>query len=258
MNYNDEKNFIINEIKRSYEKLVTKEFIISQKSQFDLVTDIDLKIEKTLTDAIKNRYPDDLIVGEELSFDERITGRVWTIDPIDGTCNMARDIKLFGVQCSLIENGEIVLGVIYLPNYQEVIYAIKNQGCFLNERRVFVKEVELNNSIVSFGDYSHKYKELATLQHSSIQYLYPLISKIRMFGAACIDFSNVALGRTDGCVVLTDNLWDICPGIIICKEAKAIVTNLKGKEYRIGDCGVIVATSNQLSNLLLNSIKIIN
>ena len=48
MNYNDEKNFIINEIKRSYEKLVTKEFIISQKSQFDLVTDIDLKIEKTL------------------------------------------------------------------------------------------------------------------------------------------------------------------------------------------------------------------
>ena len=83
MNYNDEKNFIINEIKRTYEKLVTKEFIISQKSKFDLVTDIDLKIEKTLTDAIKNRYPDDLIVGEELSFDEKITGRVWTIDPID-------------------------------------------------------------------------------------------------------------------------------------------------------------------------------
>lgn len=255
MNYIDEKNFIITEIKKTYENIVTKEFIISQKSQFDLVTDIDLTIEKVLTSAINTKYPNDLIVGEELSFEKKITGRVWTIDPIDGTCNMARDIKLFGVQCSLIENGEIVLGVIYLPFYDEVIYAIKNQGCFLNDKKVGVKEGEINNSIVSFGDYSHKYKKLASLQHSSIQFLYPLISKIRMFGAACIDFSNVAIGRTDGCVVMTDNLWDICPGIIICKEAKAFVTNLKGKEFRLGDCGVIVASSKQLSNLLCESIE---
>lgn len=256
MKYNLEKEFIINEIKKAYEKYATIKLNIHQKSQFDLVTDIDLSIEKSLSSAIQSKFPDDKILGEEFSFDEKIVGRVWTVDPIDGTCNMARGIKLYGVQCSLIENGEIVLGVIYLPHFNEVIYATKNNGCFINDTKVTVSDTSLNNAIVSFGDYPHRTtSEIADMQHLAIKKLYPIIAKIRMFGAACIDFSNVALGRSDGCVVITKNLWDICPGIILCKEAGAIVTNIKGEEYKFGDDGVIASSTKELNELLCKSLN---
>lgn len=257
MKYNEEKEFIISEIKKAYEMYANNNYNITQKTQFDLVTDIDLNIEKSLSKAINDKFPGDKILGEEFSFDEPIIGRTWTIDPIDGTCNMARGLKLYGVQCSLIENEEIVLGVIYLPHFNEIIYAIKNEGCYINDEKINVNSlVTLNNAIVSFGDYPHKAtSEIADLQHSVIKSLYSIIAKIRMFGAACIDFSSVALGRTDACVVITKNLWDICPGIILCKEAGAIIKNLDGDEFKLGDDGVIASANIELSNLICNSFK---
>ena len=257
MMYKVEKDFIIEQIKKSYQKCASMEYNTSQKTDFDLVTNIDLAIEKEISNAIKETFPQDHILGEEFSHDEEIVGRTWTIDPIDGTCNMAHGIKLYGVQCSLINNGEIVLGVVYLPHFNDVIWAIKDFGAYCGENRINVNhEVLLNNAIVSFGDYPHKATtELADMQHKAIKNLYSKIAKIRMFGAACIDFASVAQAKTDATVIITKNLWDICPGIIICKEAGALVTNLKGKVYKFGDVGVIASANENLLNLLVESFK---
>ena len=255
MNYSDELEFIKNEMFSAFQNHGKTELNTVQKSAFDLVTDIDLKIEKRLTAAIRDKYPSDRIHGEEFSSSENIDDRTWTIDPIDGTCNMASGSGLYGMQCSLIENGEIVLGIVYLPHFEEWIYATKNSGCYCNGRQIKINDkVKVNNAIVSFGDYPHNDKEyLADIQHIAIKRLYSKIAKIRMFGAACMDFSFVAQGRTHGTVVITKNVWDIAPGLIICKEAGAVLTNLVGLPYKFGDDGVVAASNEILSELITDS-----
>ena len=255
MIYSNELNFIKKQMFLAFQNYGNISFNTTQKSAYDLVTDIDMSIEKQISKAIQKEYPDDHILGEELSSSEIIKERTWTIDPIDGTCNMANGSKLFGMQCALIDNNEIVLGVIYLPHLSEWIYASKGDGCFFNGEKIIVNgDIDLNNAIVSFGDYPHqKSTHIADMQHSAIKKLYPQIAKIRMFGAASMDFSFVAQGRTHGTVVITKNLWDIAPGIIICSEAGAFVRNLNGRPYRMGDNGVIACANSKLLQIIYDS-----
>ncbi len=257
MKFEKELQFIKSCIQEAYAKCFDNAYTVSQKTQFDLVTDVDLKTEQYISQKIRAAFPGDLILGEEYSSETSVSGRVWSIDPIDGTCNMANGIKLYGVQCALIVNAEPVVSAVYLPHFDELIYAVKGQGCYCNGERVFVsKETALNNAIVSFGDYPHKNTStVADLQHAAIKKLYPVIAKIRMFGAACLDFSLVAQGRTQGTVVITKNVWDVAPGVLLCREAGAIVTNLKGMEYKLNDDGVIVACNSAVSDVIIDSFK---
>lgn len=256
MNYLDELEFIKQQMQSAFNAYGNIDMHTAQKSAFDLVTDIDINIEKRLTTAIHEKYPTDRIHGEEFSSQQVVTGRTWTIDPIDGTCNMAHGSKLYGMQCSLIDEGQIVLGMVFLPHLDEWIYATKDSGCYFNGKKITADAtVDINNAIVSFGDYPHgKNDFFGTLEHAAIARLYPQIAKIRMFGAACMDFAFVAQGRTHGTVVITKNLWDIAPGIIICQEAGAVITNLHGMPHKLGDDGVIAAANPTLSALVTNSI----
>lgn len=254
MSYSTELEFIKDGMRRAFDEYGAIPFNTAQKSAFDLVTDVDKNIEKALSSAIAERFPDDKILGEEFSFSQSITGRTWTIDPIDGTCNMASGSKLYGMQCSLIDGGEIVVAAVYLPHLGEWICAERGKGCFVNGKRVAVDpSVAPNNAIISFGDYPHGKDRIAEIQHRAIGALYPVIAKIRMFGAACMDFSFAAQGRTHGTVVITKNLWDIAPGILLCREAGATVTDLKGLPYRFGADGVVVAANAELAELVQSS-----
>lgn len=253
MGFERERKFMIETVPRVYEQCMRNGIDnVMQKTQFDLVTNIDCDIEKQLSEAVLEVFPHDHIHGEENINRESIMDRTWTIDPIDGTCNMACGIPLFGVQCALFEKSEVVFSIVYLPHTQEIITAERGGGCFVNGTRTIVKQSPtINNAIISFGDYPHsKDAKMALRQHSAIKELYPRIAKIRMFGAACIDFASLASGRTDGTVVITKNLWDIAPGILLCKEAGAVLTNLEGAPYKFGDDGVVASANQMIADLI--------
>lgn len=255
MKYQKELDFIVAEMKKAYIMFSVDKMNITQKAEHDLVTNIDNSIEDYLTDKIKTTFENDKILGEETSSNTRITERTWTIDPIDGTCNMASGIGLYGIQCSLIENHEIVLAAIYIPSFDYLITAIKGSGCFLNGERVCAKKnSNIKNAIISFGDYPHKNSDrIAQWQHNAIRNIFSTVSKIRMFGSAAIDFSFVATGKTDGTVVITRNLWDIAPGVLACKEAGAIVVDLYGNDFSEKSDGVIVGSDSKIANLLVDA-----
>ena len=251
--YGRERAFLVREMQEAYRRYAEGDLgEVRQKSRFDLVTDIDCNIEGALSAAILAAFPGDHIHGEETSGQQPIEGRTWTIDPIDGTCNMAIGVKLYGVQCALFDGGEVVLSVIYLPHFSELIWAEKGEGCWLNDRRVFVKRnAPIEQAVVSFGDYPHaKTPRVADRQHAAVRYLYSRIAKIRMFGAACIDFYGVAAGKTDATVVITKNLWDIAPGILMCREAGALLCNLRGEPYAFGDAGVVACAGEEIAALI--------
>lgn len=250
--------FLKKTVPEIFKKYCNSNLVISHKSKFDLVTTLDKEIEKALIEQIKQAFPNDKILSEETLFEESIDKRTWTIDPIDGTVNMANNIGLFGIQLSLVENNEVITSYMYFPSTNDEYFAVKGLGCYKNNQQVYVnKNVKENDAIISFGDYLHQSETLAKLQHKSIGFLYPKIAKIRMFGASSIDFSLVASGQTSACVITTaiKNLWDFLPGLLLCKEAGAIITNLTGDKYKIGDSALIASCNESISNLILKSLK---
>lgn len=227
------------------------------KGAFDIVTNVDKGIEEYLTKKIKEQFPLDKVLGEEFSSSTLPTERCWTIDPIDGTFNFAYGAPLFGVQCSLIDNEQIVLGVIYLPFFNRIYQAEIGKGAYCNGKRLYInKDINLETAVVSVGDFSRKKQgELAETQIKMIDNLRKKVAKIRMFGAACVDFAFVAEGNVHGTTLMTKNLWDIAPGIAITREAGAIVTGLDGKEYTVHADGVISANNDDISKAIIQAYK---
>ena len=102
MKYEKELQTIRAAMERAFAAYGGTERHTRQKAAFDLVTDIDLNIERDLTEAIRAAFPADTVLGEEFAADAAMQGRTWSVDPIDGTCNMANGLPLFGMQCALI------------------------------------------------------------------------------------------------------------------------------------------------------------
>ena len=252
MGYTNELNFITGKIKEAYSRFAASgPKDIRSKSAFDLVTEVDVNIERFLTDAILSAFPGDKIHAEELSNSQEITGRTWVIDPIDGTCNFAHGIPTYGIQCCLFDEGEPKMAVIYLPCQEELYTAMEGEGCFLNGEKVTVdKTVTADTAVISVGDFTHKSDRLAALQYKAVGYLYPRVSKLRMYGAASVDYAWFVSGRLAATVFTTRNLWDIAPGILMSREAGAIVMGLDGQPYTYSKEGVMLAANEEIAKLM--------
>ena len=250
--YTKELNFITEKIKEAYSRFaLSGPQDVRSKSAFDLVTEVDVNIERFLTDAISAAFPSDKIHTEELSSSQEITGRTWVIDPIDGTCNFAHSIPTYGIQCCLFDGGEPRMAVIYLPRQNELYTAMEGQGCFLNGEKVSVdKSVTADTAVISIGDFTHKSDRLAALQYKAVGYLYPRVSKLRMYGAASVDYAWFVSGRLAATIFTTRNLWDIAPGILMSREAGAIIMGLDGQPYNYSKEGIMLAANEEIATLM--------
>lgn len=223
---------------------------VMEKGEFDLVTAADVAVEKWIVNRIHAAFPGDRILGEETEPKAVLGGRCWAIDPIDGTVNMANGIPIYGMQCALFEDMTCVASALYFPLFDEMYTAGASLGAYRNGERLQVRMRDSSYAIVSFGDLRHDSRDARTLQLRMMEAVAPRVSKVRMFGAACMDFASVAVGRTDAAVLFTTNLWDIGPGILLCREAGAMVLALDGREYQIGNAGVIVTGNSVLATIL--------
>lgn len=252
MKYTKELEFITAHIQEAYEKFaLSGPSDVRSKSAFDLVTEVDVNVEKFLTQAILEAFPGDRIHAEELSSSQAIVGRTWVIDPIDGTCNFAHNIPIYGIQCCLFDGGEPRMAVIYLPCQKELYTAMEGCGCYLNGERISVdKSATADTAVISLGDFTHKSDRLAARQYQAVGYLYPRVSKLRMYGAACVDYAFFVSGRLAATAFTTNNLWDIAPGILMSREAGAIIMGLDGNPHNFRNDGVMLAANEEMAQLM--------
>ncbi len=189
---------------------------------YDGVTDIDMTVERMIMDGIRREYPKDVIVSEETSPDQAVSGRTWAVDPIDGTVNMARGIPLFGSQGTFMKDGVPQASVIYLPESDD-LYSACSEGAFLNGRPLRTAEPRpLKECILSTGDFSRRSQDYRLMQAHLISDCRDSVARFKMFGAACVDFAYLASGRTDIHVRFVNKIWDFMPGLHIAKTAGAV------------------------------------
>lgn len=200
---------------------------------FDVVTESDVSAENVIIDRIRSEFPEDTIISEETNPDARISGRSWAIDPIDGTMNFSRGIPLYGIQAVFLEGGVPKAASIYLPEFGEM-FSASEDGAFLNGKPIAVASARpLSQCLISTGDYSRKSDAFRKAQAAVLSECYGSVARFKMFGAACVDFSYLASGRTDAHIRFTNKIWDFLPGLFIAEKAGAVYDRHLLDDHRI-------------------------
>lgn len=211
----------------------------------NLVTEIDKKSEELIVSIIKKHYPNHDILAEESGAKHGIKSDYrWIIDPLDGTTNFTHGLPIFCVSIGLEKQGDLILGVIYDPNFDELFTAEKGRGAFLNGRRLRVSTTkELKDSLLVTG---FPYNITENPDHCVEHFVNFLMSAqaVRRMGSAALDLAYVAAGRYDGFWEVNLNPWDMAAGVLLVKEAGGEITNFKGIEIDIH--GKQIVASNRL------------
>ena len=179
---------------------------IVKKGEIDLVTESDLAAETTILKIIHSYFPQDNILSEEAGDEDRVSSRIWIVDPLDGTTNFAHGFPFFAVSIALEVDKEIVLGVVYSPVLEEFFHAHIGKGAFLNDIPIHVSNAsELRESLVATG-FPYDIRKRPNLIFERFQRMVRGSQGIRRAGAAAIDLCYVAAGKLDGFWRRTSNL----------------------------------------------------
>jgi myo-inositol-1(or 4)-monophosphatase len=213
----------------------------------EAVTEADRAIETLWRQNIAARFPDDLVVGEELgSHTEEVAGRrVWQLDPIDGTLNFALGLPGFCTSMAVLCEGKILAACIVQPTTGDVFAATLNAGARLNGKAMTVSSrAPLNEALVStqFKKDGRVVRDPALLQAMALA---PL--KCRRTGAIALELAWVACGGHDaliGSFVDTIHLWDVAAGLLLVQEAGGRVTDHLGQPYGHGGPDLVVSNGH--------------
>ena len=229
---------------------------VSKKGIADFVTSADLNSENTIIKVLQKAYPKIKIISEETSPDtaSNLNEKKWIVDPLDGTFNFLHGLPHFAISIALMIEEEIISGIIYDPIKDELFWAEKGVGAFLNDKRIRVsgrnqlKEALISTGIPRIGMEDHHKNYLKTLEN-----VMKNSSGIRRYGFAALDLAYVAAGRYDAFWEFYLKTWDIAAGSLIVKEAGGYVGNINKNENYLYT-GNIYACNNYLNDELKSKI----
>jgi myo-inositol-1(or 4)-monophosphatase len=220
---------------------------VSRKGPGDFVSIADKKAEEIIYKELKKARPSYGFLMEESGEIGGDGEHTWIVDPLDGTTNFLHAIPHFAISIGLQKGDELIAGVIYDPIKDELFYAEKGGGAFLNERRLRVSaRSTLQDSLLATGIpwARHTSAERQTFL-KTLDTITPLVSGIRRFGSAALDLAYVAAGRYEGYWESTLFPWDMAAGIVLVREAGGYVCDLQGKETML-EMGSVLATNQAL------------
>lgn len=229
---------------------------VKEKGPGDFVTVADHRTEKVLFEELKKaRSRFGFLMEESGEVKGEDSNNRWVIDPIDGTNNFLHGIPHFCISVGLQRQHEVIGAVIFDPIKNEMFYAEKGQGAFMNDQRIRVSgRTKLQNCLIGVGGASMRQnREDYYKLHQTIS---PQVACMRQSGSAALDLAYVAAGRYDGFYDMNLRPWDLAAGILLIREAGGQVTDMKGGDDMMTNGGILAANvdlHSSLKKLLLNS-----
>ena len=210
---------------------------VSKKGPRDFVTKTDIRVEKILIEELSKKKNFSFLSEEIGSISNKDKENIWIIDPIDGTINFLHGIPHFAICIALQSKGKIISGLIFDPIKDEMFFAEKNKGAFLNNNRLRVSnKTSIDECLFSSNHEGVKFSNL----------------NMRYSGCAALDLAYVASGRLDGFFHNNINLWDIAAGALLVQEAGGAVNDIN--KFDINDIN-IRASSSSISDQMLKNLK---
>ena len=222
---------------------------VSEKREFDFVTQVDLLSEKKIVEFLRQQHPGHGILAEESGGERVQQGYLWIIDPLDGTKNYIHGFPFFAVSVALFLDGRPIAGAIYDPSRDELFYATKGGGAFLNDQPIHVTATSQISRFLLATGFPFRAKHLAGPYFAAFASLFDVVSDMRRAGSAALDLAYVACGRLDGFWEVDLNLWDIAAGVLLIEEAGGKVTGFRGDNSHLTR-GHIIATNGHTHDLI--------
>jgi myo-inositol-1(or 4)-monophosphatase len=230
---------------------------IEKKGEIDLVTEVDLEIERSFRAMIAERFPGQSVLGEEFQSGDgrRIPeGFCWVFDPIDGTTNFAHGLPIFCASLGLELDGRTVLGAIYDPSRRELFTAERGGGAFLNGTRLRVTATDrVINALLCTG---FPY-DIHNTRDAVVGLFGEFVGRaraVRRLGSAAIDLAYVAAGRLDGFWEQRLHPWDASAASLMVEEAGGRVTRWDNRPFQSRD-DALVASNGAIHDEMLGIIN---
>lgn len=232
------------------------------KDRQDIVTNIDLQVEKIIISAIEEKYPGHNILSEEKGPIDKKSDYTWHIDPLDGTKEYLRQIPAYNTSFCLFYKKEPILGVVYIPYSTQLFYATSKSGAFLNGKKIKVNnQKSLENSVIyvhppAFGKVENSYFEKVFVMYRNLA---RKVYKLRFSSNDNTFLSFLALGSIEAYLHFswsTKAVSDVVPGLFIAKMAGAKITDLRGRRLDFSRAGQFyIASNSKIHEQLIKLIK---
>jgi len=225
---------------------------IMEKGHCDYVTAVDEAVQAFMQKQLGALYSEIQFMGEEQDNSEiDMSGLVWVLDPVDGTTNLIHDYQSSAISLALLENREPILGIVYNPYMDEMFWAEKGKGSFLNGRPIHISNAEcMAESLISVGT-SPYYKDKADEIFKTFTEIYKDCQDIRRCGSAAIDLAHVACGRIDAYLEQHLKIWDFAAGVLLVREAGGEVLDYIGEKRTMESVGDVVAGNGRIARILV-------
>ncbi len=243
------KPYIVNSYEKKEEVTVT-----TKRDATDFLTEVDLFVQSSFVKKVKKIFPDDLIIGEEAGlskYEENYQGRVWIIDPIDGTANFVRSyFPAFSVAIAFANYGELVCSGVLVPMISDIFIAEKGRGAWRNGKVIKVSDKKNLDEACVQVDFGRKSSRKDRIPF----FVNPIISfgQVRCIGSAILALVQVAMGVADAYIHSSLQPWDFLAGKLILEEAGGKITQIDGLPVNLfSKNNGIIATNGNIHNELL-------
>lgn len=219
---------------------------VSRKGPADFVSSSDHKAEETLVEELHRARPNfGFLLEEGGTVKGSDNSNRWIIDPLDGTTNFLHGVPHFAISIGLERDGKMFAGVIYDPLRDEIFTAETGTGAYLNSKRLRVSaRDQMNEALIATG-MPFKGRASHPEYPAMLEAVTGSAAGVRRFGSAALDLCYVAAGRYDGFWEFALSPWDIAAGLVILREAGAVVSDVEGNDCRM-ETGDILATNGRL------------
>jgi len=199
----------------------------------DIVTAADLASEKLVCNMLDSEFPTHNMLTEEHGWVHRDPAQpTWVLDPLDGTLNFALGIPIFCVSLACLVDGKPALAAVYDPVHNQMYYAQRGEGAYLNGERIHVSDTpDLLDAIITVSwmpDRAGREQFVRIVERVNERTTY-----FRRIGSAATVLSYVAAGRCDGYIQAGINPWDVAAGVLLIQEAGGVVTDFHGQELDV-------------------------
>lgn len=192
--------------------------IEQKEGHANFVTDVDEAVQRFLITELLKLLPGSCVISEEQENEPLTAAPTWVIDPLDGTTNFIHNYRFSAISVALLKDREPVLGVVYQPYTQELFFAEKGKGAFLNDQPIRVSGKKIEQALIGFGTSPYD-AELAERSLQAALWFLQHAADVRRCGSAALDLAYVAAGRQDVYFELILRPWDYAAGSLLVKEA---------------------------------------